>query len=485
MIRKLDKEMENWANRSNRHPLVLRGARQVGKTYLVRTLAKRRFKHYLELNFEQDGALSSLFASKNPNQICELLSVKFSEKIVDGETLIFLDELQNAQVCVLESLRYFYEQRPSLHVVAAGSLLEFLLDGGERARHQQDFPMPVGRIEYMYVSPLDFEEFLMALGKMGLVEWLCRYEVGNAVPESIHRELVGMLHRYIVIGGMPAAVSAYVQGGAIDAEREQQMIVSTYHDDFPKYSRQVRPELLQKTFVALPSMLGRKLIYTHLAEGEKSKDISAAYNLLRLARVVAKVRNTPANGIPIAYGADERNFKPLFLDTGLACRVLRLKLVDFLDEGDALLDNRGGICEQFIGQHLMFSGEPYEEPAAYCWMREEPSSTAEVDYVMQCGNVLVPIEVKSGASGRMKGLHLFLNEKRRDFAVRFNADPPSYMPDAVAKDSKGRECRYSLLSLPLYMVGQIERLIRHALAHRDLRVRPHDAAAESDVRGMV
>ena len=326
----------------------------------------------------------------------------------------------------------------------------------------------------MFVPPLDFEEFLMALGKRGFVEWLGRYELGADVPQASHLELTEALRKYLVVGGMPAAVSAYVEGGALDAEREQQMILSTYHDDFPKYSRTVRPELLQKAFMQLPSMLGRKLIYTHLVEGEKSKDVSAAYNLLRLARVVAKVRHTPANGIPIAYGADECNFKPLFLDTGLACRVLGLKLVDFLDAGDALLENRGGLCEQFVGQHLLFSGAAYEEPAAYCWMREEPSSTAEVDYVVQCGNAIVPVEVKSGASGRMKGLQLFLNEKKRDFAVRFNADVPSFIPNAVAKDPKGRECRYALLSLPLYMVGQFDRLVRLSLSRRDQCVKPQN-----------
>ena len=260
--------------------------------------------------------------------------------------------------------------------------------------------------------------------------------------------------------------------GAYHAEREQQMILSTYHDDFPKYSSRIRADLLQKVFVSVPSMLGRKLIYTHLVEGEKSRDLSAAYDLLRLARVVAKVRHVPANGIPIGYGADERNFKPLFLDTGLACRALGLKLTDFLGEGDAILENRGGICEQFVGQHLMFAGEEYEEPVAYCWIREEPSSTAEVDYLVQCGNDLVPVEVKSGSGGKMKGLLIFLNDKHRDFAVRFNLDCPSYIPDAEAKDSKGRECRYALLSLPLYLICQLDRLIRFAIANREMRMRP-------------
>lgn len=472
MLRKLDKELEKWANRDGRHPLILRGARQVGKTYLVRTLAKRWFTNYLELNFEQDSTLASLFTSKDPNQICELLSVKFSKRIVDGETLIFLDELQAADVCVFESLRYFYEQRPNLHIIAAGSLLEFMLDGKERARTKQDFPMPVGRIEYMYVSPLSFEEFLLALGKEGLVAWLNGYVLGAAVPEAIHKELTDYLRKYLVIGGMPAAVKAYVKGGALEAEREQQLIISTYHDDFPKYSSRVSPDLLQKTFRAVPSLLGQKLIYTHITEDAKSKDLSSAYNLLRLARVVAKVRHTPANGVPLAYEADERKFKPLFLDTGLACRVLGLKLVDFLGENDVLLENRGGLCEQFVGQHLLLRGESYEEPAAYCWLREEPSSTAEVDFVIQCGNTIVPVEIKSGAGGKMKGLLLFLNEKCRDFAVRFNAAPPSYLPKAQATDSKCKSCEYSLLSLPLYMVGEMDRLIQYALAHREVVVKP-------------
>lgn len=472
MLRKLDKKLDSWAKRPRRHPLILRGARQVGKTYLVRELGKRLFKNYLELNFEQDVTLSSLFESKTPATICELLSVKFSKEIVDGETLVFLDELQAAEVCVLESLRYFYEQRPNLHIIAAGSLLEFMLDGKTREKRRQDFPMPVGRIEYMYVPPLDFEEFLLALGKSGQVAWLARFQLGDDVPDAIHQELTELVRKYLVVGGMPAAVSAYVQGGAREAEREQQMILSTYHDDFPKYSSRIRADLLQKVFVSVPSMLGRKLIYTHLVEGEKSKDLSAAYDLLRLARVVAKVRHVPANGIPIGYGADERNFKPLFLDTGLACRALGLKLTDFLGEGDAILENRGGICEQFVGQHLMFAGEEYEEPVAYCWIREEPSSTAEVDYLVQCGNYLVPVEVKSGSGGKMKGLLIFLNDKHRDFAVRFNLDCPSYIPDAEAKDSKGRECRYALLSLPLYFICQLDRLIRFAIANREMRMRP-------------
>lgn len=459
MFRKFDKYLDDWANRAGRHPLVLRGARQVGKTYLVRELGRRRFKTFIELNFELEAGLSTLFASKDPDKICELLSVRYGRKITDGETLVFLDELQAAEVWVLESLRYFYEKRPGLHIVAAGSLLEFMLNGEERNRSGRDFPMPVGRIEYMHAGPLDFEEFLLACGRGGYAEWLSGYEMGDEAPPAMHEELMEFVRKYLAVGGMPAAVNAYVQGGALDAEREQQLILDTYHDDFPKYSRRARTDLLQKTFRAIPAMLGRKLIYSHIDGGEKSRDLSAAFRLLRLARVVSKVRSVPANGIPVGYGADEREFKPLFLDVGLACRALRLKLVDFLDSA-GLLENRGAVCEQFVGQHLMRMGEAYEEPEAYCWMREARGASAEVDYVVQCGGRIVPVEVKGGKGGTMKGLQIFLNDKGMDFAVRFNADVPSFLREATGRDAKGREYRYGLMSLPLYMVCQLERMVK-------------------------
>ena len=472
MDRKLLKNLENWKIRERRHPLVLRGARQVGKTYLVREFAKKNFPHYLELNFEQDRMLSSLFASKNPETICELLLARFSTPIEDGKTLLFLDELQDADVCVIESLRYFNEQRAGLHVIAAGSLLEFLLDAEMRKGDKSAFPMPVGRIEYMYVPPMDFEEFLLAVGKQGLVGWLERYCLGDDVPEALDRELQDNLRRYLAVGGMPAVVEAYSKGDIALAEREQQMLISTYHDDFPKYSSRVPAERLQKVFSAIPALLGAKLIYSRIDPGEKSNNLSSAFNLLRLARVVAKVRHVPANGIPVGCGADDRTFKPLFLDVGLVGRVLGLKLTDFLAEGDALLANHGPICEQFVGQHLLFSGEDYEEPAAYFWMRESRNSTAEVDYIVQSGTHLVPVEVKGGSTGSMKGLHVFLGEKSCTFAVRLNADRPSYLPNAHVRDALGHDCDYRFLSLPLYMVCQLKRHIAFALNHPLPAIRP-------------
>ena len=437
--------------------MILRGARQVGKTFLVRELAKG-FVNYLEVNFEEDGSVSELFRSKNPQTICELLEAKFGVPLVDGKSLLFLDELQDAEPCVLESLRYFYEKRPGLHVMAAGSLLEFLLDADERKVRRSCFSMPVGRIEYMFVPPMDFEEFLQAVGKNGLCKWIQSYRPGDATPESLHIDLSDWFRRYLVIGGMPAVVKAYVDNGVIAAEREQQLLLSTYHDDFPKYSERVPADRIQKVFRAIPSMLAKKFVYAHVDADEKARDLSAAVRLLSLARVMSKVRHTSASGVPIGAGASDQIFKPIFLDVGLCSRALGLKLTDFLDDGDALLANHGPICEQFVGQHLLFAGAEYEEPSAYFWIREAPKSQAEVDYLLQVGTRIVPVEVKGGTTGSMKGLHIYLNEKHADFAMRFNADKPSYMRNAHARDVLGRDCDFRFLSLPLYMACESVRL---------------------------
>ena len=451
---------------------MLRGARQVGKTYLVRELAKG-FVHYLELNFEEDESLGALFKSKNPQVICELLESRFDIPLVDGESLLFLDELQATEPYVLESLRYFYEKRPGLHVVAAGSLLEFLLDADERKKKKENFSMPVGRIEYMFVAPMDFEEFLQAAGKKGLFRWLQEFQLGDDVPDAFHQELSTWLRRYLAVGGMPAVVDAYVNDGVMAAEREQQLLLSTYHDDFPKYSDRVPAARIQKVFKAVPVLLSKKFVYARVDSDEKARDLSAAVRLLCLARVMARVVHTSANGTPIGDGRDDKVFKPLFLDTGLCCRALGLKLSDFLDDDDALLANHGPVCEQFVGQHLLYAGAEYEEPATFCWVRETAKSQAEVDYVAQIGTAVVPIEVKGGTTGSMKGLHLYLNEKHADFALRFNAAKPSYLADAHAKDVLGRDCNFRFLSLPLYMVCQGFRLASSVLKRRDLEsVRP-------------
>lgn len=315
----------------------------------------------------------------------------------------------------------------------------------------------------MFVPPMSFEEVLAAAGRSGLVDWLRRYRVGDDAPDAIHEELLVWLRRYLAVGGMPAAVDAYLSGDILETERTLETILATYRDDFPKYAGRVPAARLRKVFDAVPAMLGEKLVFDRIDKGEKARDLAEAFETLRLARVVAKARQTPANGIPLGFGASDDAFKPLFLDVGLASRSLGLKLVDYMEDGDALLQNQGGVCEQFVGQHLLHAGAEYEEPSAFCWRREARNSSAEVDYILACGRTPVPVEVKAGATGSLKGLHVFLAEKKRRFAVRLNAAGPSWLPEAHVQDVLGRPVDFSLLSLPLYLVGQVPRLVRDVL----------------------
>jgi predicted AAA+ superfamily ATPase len=450
--------LEEWRTRPSRKPIVVRGARQVGKSFLVRAFARERFAHLIEVNFEKTPGVASLFDSKSPKTILAQLEVRFNTPATPGKTLLFLDEIQAAPE-VMATLRYFHEEMPELHVVCAGSLLEFVLE-------EHSFSMPVGRIEYLHLGPMTFEEFLIASDRDQMRQWLCDYTVGTPVPEETHRELLRCLRQYLVVGGLPEAVAVFAANESYrECEQVQQSILSTYRDDFSKYASKVKHRRVEKVFAGIPRLVGRKFMYSQIDREERSRDLSEALRLLCLARVAHQVRHSHAGGLPLAAEADDRHFKALFLDVGLLCRSLGLGVADIENPEDALFVNQGALCEQFIGQHLAFSGPCYEEPALYCWMRQERNSNAEVDFVMPVGPDIVPVEVKAGKTGTLKSLHLFVREKDRDFALRFNSDTPS-LCQARTGLATGPQRPFRLLSLPLYMVGQTRRLCRIALARQ-------------------
>ena len=447
--------LKSWAKRDGRKPLVLRGARQVGKTFLVRMLAAEHFEDFLEINLETDSDAASLFTSKDPARIIRFLEARYGTKLKPGKSLLFLDEIQAAPE-LLSCLRYFFEKMPGLHVVAAGSLLDFAL-GDHR------FSMPVGRIEYMHLGPMEFEEFLSALGKNNLTEFIRGFEPGDELPEALHGELMRYVRQFLVVGGMPASVAAFARdGGHHESEVNRQSILSTCRDDFARYGGRADRHRLEKLFAKVPLLVGSKFMYSRVDREERSRELGRALELLCLARMVHKVRHTAANGIPLGAEADDRNFKALFLDVGLLCRSSGLSLLDIEHTGDVMLVNRGAVTEQFVGQHLLHSGEFYDEPDLFCWMRQKRQSAAEVDYVISVGEQVVAVEVKAGKTGTLKSLHVFLQEKERHFGLRFNADRPSLL-DAETALAGGTVQPFRLLSLPLYMVGQARRLCREVL----------------------
>lgn len=447
--------LAEWQRRQSRKPLVIRGARQVGKSFLVRELAKEHFANLVEINLEQMPDVASFFASKDPRTILPLLEARFNVPIEPGKTLLFLDEIQAAPE-VFAALRYFHEERPALHVIAAGSLLEFVL-------HAHSFSMPVGRIEYLHLGPMTFEEFLRAMGREKLQQWLANFSLSDAMPDGMHQELMSLVRRYCVVGGMPEAVAAFASTHSFQAcEQVQQSILSTYRDDFSKYASKVQHRRVEKIFVKLPQLVGRKFMFSHVDHEDRARELGAALELLCLARVAYKVRHSHGNGVPLGAEADDRTFKALFLDVGLLCRACGVRVLDVEKAEDPMLVNAGAVCEQLVGQHLLLSGAFYEDPSLYCWMRDKPNSSAEVDYLLAHGPHVIPVEVKAGATGRLKSLQLFLLEKNRNFGLRFNSNVPSLL-DARTSPGPGTPGPFRLLSLPFYLIGQARRLCEAAL----------------------
>jgi len=443
-----------WRERPDRKPLVIRGARQVGKSTLVRIFADAHFANLVEINFEQDRDAASSFDASSPEKTVRLLESIQQASIIPGRTLLFLDEIQAAPE-VFARLRYFQEQMPQLHVVAAGSLLEFILED-----HQ--FSMPVGRIEYLHLGPMNFEEFLLATGKDKRLEALRNFSFPGNSFAPLHPRLMDDFRDYCVIGGMPAAVKAFIDSGSyLSAERTLEGILATYRDDFNKYGQRVNHDRLQKVFSRLPRLVGQKFKYTNIDREEQSRELRKSLHLLELARIVYRVLHSDANGVPLGAEENDRQFKTVFLDVGLLCRACGLRMADFQRTGDVLLINSGAVCEQFVGQHLLHSGRPFEQPRLYCWMRQQPHSSAEVDYLIQLGTDIVPVEVKAGKTGTLKSLQVFLLEKKRALALRFNADLPSIHDTQTCISTK--EARdFRLVSLPFYLVGQAHRLCLEA-----------------------
>jgi predicted AAA+ superfamily ATPase len=439
-----------WKSARRRKPLVIRGARQVGKSYLVREFARLEFENLVEINFERDPRAAALFDSKDPSVIVPLLEARFDAPVHPGATLLFLDEIQAAGG-VLAALRYFHEELPALHVVAAGSLLEFALT-------DHAYSMPVGRIEYLHLGPMTFEEFLVASGKERSVALLEGWHPGEEFNDEIHHDLMRHLRRYCVVGGMPEAVAAFVDSSSYrESSAIAESIVATYRDDFAKYATRASTQRIEKVFARAPAMVGRKFKYATVDRDERSRDLGAAVDLLCKARVLYRVRHTSANGPPLGAEADDRSFKILFMDVGLMSRSLGLLAADLDTADDLMAVNAGALCEQFIGQHLLHAHPANEEPELYCWMREKRTSNAEVDYLLQLGARILPVEVKAGATGALRSLHVFLRERGSSFAVRFNGDRPSVL-DGTTALADGRNRKFTLLSLPLYLVGQCMRV---------------------------
>jgi predicted AAA+ superfamily ATPase len=449
VLRKNQKFIETWLVRSNRKPLVIRGARQVGKSTLVRQSISHVKLELMEVNCEQNPQLDAVFKTLNISKIIDELESLPGKKPIQENTVIFLDEVQ-ATPHALAALRYFFEERPDIKIICAGSLLEFAL-----AEH--DFSMPVGRIEFLHIVPMDFEEFLQARAEHKLLHVLQTFTLDNPPSDAQHQRLLELQKQYCFVGGMPEAVREYCQEQRLSAARSvHDAIIETYKTDFAKYGlKQDLPRLAQVLDHAA-QRVAKRVKFTHLLAETQSKTIRRLLALLIQARLLSVVTHSDASDIPL--GADMRSevFKLLLVDVGLLNALLQMPWKDLNVESALMSVRDGSIAEQFVGQELIASiGSGKQE--LHFWLRDGKSVNAEVDYLVIEGGRIVPIEVKAGKSGSLRSLRIFCELRRSKFALRFDANPPSIQEISYSNDTPNQ--RWSLISLPLYAACQIERLL--------------------------
>jgi predicted AAA+ superfamily ATPase len=445
--------LKDWLANPSRKPLVMRGARQVGKTWLVRDLAKTNSRTLIELNFERRPELAEHFSSNDPARIISDLEADLGLDIHPGNAILFLDEIQAAPA-LLASLRWFREEMPELPVVAAGSLLDFTLE-------EHDFSMPVGRIMYCHVEPLSFFEFLDASGNEKLREALCTAGNTGTLSPRLHERSLELFSEYCITGGLPEIVAAWVEVRNDDQRLQlQQDLIAAYRDDFNKYRKRVPADLLRRVMDAVPKQLGSNFVYNHVDTDSSHRNLKQAVEMLTLARVCHRIEHTAANGLPLGAEGNPRLFKMMMVDIGISTAQLGLSRLEARNLNQTVWANKGGLAEQFVGQHLRCLFKPWEEPRLFYWQRTG-GRQGELDFIYQHGPHIIPIEVKAGSAGSMKSLHAFMQNKQLPLAVRLDTNPPS-VQDLDVRTTTGEQVRYRLVSLPLYMTETLSSAIERS-----------------------
>jgi len=416
MYRTIQTHLQHWKNSPNRLSLLLRGARQVGKTHSIRELG-RSFQHLIEVNFEEQPTVKTFFERDlDPARICEALSAFYRTPIRPGETLLFFDEVQ-ACPAALQSMRFFHEKMPALHVVAAGSLLEFALS---------DIPtLGVGRITSLYLYPLSFVEFIDALGEEKLIELINNADEQQPLHPVFHEKLISLIRIFQIIGGLPAAVKHYVDTHDLNgcADLIDALIVM-YQDDFAKYKKRAPVLRLRHAFQSIAYQAGNKFKYVHVDSDSGSREIKQAVDLIIQAGLAYKVFSSNAQGVPLGAQINEKRFKILPFDLGIYQRLLGLDPGDAIAENNSDFINKGASSEIYVGTELIKSTRPTRRPDIYYWHRETKGSNAEVDYVIQRKQAVIPIEVKAGTRGSMQSLWRFLaTHAASPYGIRLSMEP--------------------------------------------------------------
>lgn len=443
MFRTIENDLTTWKDDPYRKPLLIRGARQVGKSYTVEQFGKKYFEQTLIINFELEPQLISCFESLEPTNIIRCISLIKRQMIVAGKTLLFLDEIQQCPMAIM-ALRYFKEKMPTLHVIGAGSFLEFVINA-------EEYSQPVGRVQSLYMKPCSWFEYLHACQEQPLIDYLSTVTAQTSVEPAIHAHLMEKCREYFIVGGMPEVVAHYTETQAItEVDKNHATILEYYQRDFPKYSRKIKPGALEKIFSKAPGLVAKHFKYVDIDPNIPARDLKPALEMLVKAGIIHQVTHTTANGLPLEMGINEKKFKLLFLDIGLVKHALGLDALTLLKE-ELILINQGNLAEQFVGQELLAYSPSYEQHKLYYWEREKRGSQAEVDYVISIRGQIYPIEVKAGKTGRLKSIQTFLQEKKLPLGIRISQNPLMLSQN--------------ILSVPFYLIHELPRLIEFKQEH--------------------
>jgi uncharacterized protein len=431
-------ELKKWAVTTIRKPLVMRGARQVGKTTAIDMFSKD-FDQYIKLNLEKANEREIFEKEYTFPDLLTSLFIYAGKKRMGGKTLIFIDEIQNSPKAVA-LLRYFFEEAPDLYVVTAGSLLESIMD--------KRISFPVGRVEYMAMRPCSFREFLFATGNEQLVEMLDKPEV----PMFLHSQFLSWFKKYATIGGMPEVVSRYAEDADITAlDTIYNSLIQSYTEDVDKYADSATQALyIQHIISHVFREGGKKITFEKFGSSEyRSREMREAFRVVEKTMLVRLVYPCTSAMIPPAPNL-ARKPRLHVLDTGLINHSLNI-MGQMVFNSDISETHRGIIAEHIVGQELLASSFSISKNL-YFWTREKADAGAEVDYILPYNGKLIPIEVKSGSIGKLRSLHFFMDNAPHNIAVRV------YQGEYLVQKAKtiaGKE--FTLLNLPFYLVHRIER----------------------------
>lgn len=446
----IDVALLEWSKRSSHKPLLLRGARQVGKSTAVRHLGEQ-FDTFIEINFDKQKTFHALFEGDlDVHRIASQIANLMGKTVEPGKTLLFFDEIQACPNAIL-SLRFFNEDYPELHVIAAGSLLEFAL---------ADLPtFGVGRLHSLFMFPMSFDEFLSATGHAGLILERKKASPTQPLNPVFHDQLIRQFRNYIMIGGLPEVVCKWDEtGDYLHCQELQDQLVVSYEDDFAKYQKKVNPELLRRVLRSAAVQITNKFIYSQ-ASSDKAEKVREALNLLTMAGLLIPVTRTDANGLPLGSEADYTYQKMLLFDSGILLRLLNLSLgsiqqisEEILTATETDLVNKGKISEMIAGLEIIKHMPNTLRHEMFYWVRMEKNSQAEVDYIEPYNGHILPIEIKAGTQGGMKSLWHFMRAKNLQYAIRCSLENFGQF-DYIDKEAEGTTRHADIY--PLYGIAQM------------------------------